>query len=66
MNHRANLDKLVDWRKANRAWDTSPVKVNLGPKELNDALRLPKPKLGDKYPVKVTYRGIQLLAKEQT
>ena len=57
------LDKAVDWRKVNLPHDRSPIKTNLDPKQLNDCLRLPKPMLGQKYPVTVLYRGFLIAAK---
>ena len=56
------INRAVDFRKTNLPHLTTPIKVNLSPRELNDALRLPKPLFGHAYPTKVLWRGYHIQA----
>lgn len=60
---REQIDKAVDWRKANRPKDESDISIAITPKELHRALGLPRPIADAKYPDSVLYRGLRVKAR---
>jgi hypothetical protein len=59
---KAIIDKIVDWRKANRPTDTTDIKVNLAPEALNQILKMPLPRSGQAFPASCLYRGYRIVA----
>jgi hypothetical protein len=59
---KALIDRMVDWRKANRPHDTSEIRVNLAPEALIQILRMPSPQGGQPWPQSCLYRGYRIVA----
>nr|WP_294525810.1 hypothetical protein [uncultured Rhodopila sp.] len=60
---RQSIDRMVDFRKRFACHDSSPIKVNLTPKEMHDALGLPSPPRLAEYPFSCLYRGYRIESK---
>lgn len=59
---KAIIDKIVDWRRANRPADQSDIRVNLSPESLNQILKMPLPQAGRPFPASCLYRGFRIVA----
>jgi hypothetical protein len=61
--HRQVIDRMVDFRKRFACHDQTPIRVNLTPKELHQALDLAAPAKLAEYPTSVLHRGYRIESK---
>lgn len=59
---REQIDRAVDWRKANLPNDTRPIRIHVSPERLHKALGVPAPRGGQPYPQSVLWRGFRIEA----
>jgi hypothetical protein len=58
------IDRMIDWRCLNQPQNKAPIKTNLDPKSLSQALGFTAFLTDDgEYPDSLIYRGFQVLTK---
>lgn len=63
--HKQAIDRMIDWRKANRPDDKKPIEVLIEPKDLHVALGLffPANLQPEQFPAHCLYRGYRIVSK---
>lgn len=62
MTVREQIDRAVDWRKANLPEARGDIRIHVTPEDMHRALGLPRPLGKFPYPQSVLYRGYRIRA----